>query len=201
MGAPCAPHASVGAAGVGGRGRDSALPAVLGLSPLSCPPPPRPCRATPTHSGAVVPAGRRVRCVGRGLLLSRAFATWYDPLPGVRCWCPGLRPHLGGGWCRMCAETVWLWRRGRRGSAQGGTALGQQDMQGTASEMRESLSPAPTWLGPHLAQRLCWERGRWGQSGWLPPPGAIRAVEVFPEPKPWQPALENVGFKQAKTGS
>lgn len=123
------------------------------------------------------------------------------PSSGVRCWGPRLRPHLDGGWCRMCAETVWLWRRGRRGSAQGGTALGQQDMQGTASEMRESLSPAPTWLGPHLAQRLCWERGRWGQSGWLPPPGAVRAVEVFPEPKPREPALENVGFNQAKTGS
>lgn len=45
---------------------------------------------------------------------------------------------------------------------QGGTALGQQDRRGTASEVQECLSPALMWLGPHLAQRLCWEPGLLG---------------------------------------
>lgn len=156
MGAPCAPHAGVGAAGDGGTGRDSALPAVLGLSPLSCLP-----RRDPAEPRAPTQV---LWCWYEGMSSvwggwSRASAPKYDPLLGMRCWCSRLCPDLDGGWCWMCEEAVQLWERGRRGSAQGGTALGQQGRQGTASKVQECLCPALTWLRPHLAQRLCWELG------------------------------------------
>lgn len=65
-------------------------------------------------------------------------------------------------------------------------------------------------LGPMSPRGCAGSRGRWGRSGWLcvgsrtvskEPPGAFEgAVRVFPEPKPFEPALEKVGFNQAKEG-